>query len=174
MTGTWYNADGLKVRYPEFYKEDGSKNRANLVNSYGREREIVIDFDLELLGANGVSFTTDRDNDGTVDGFNEGDVTIPAGAIVTSAEIFVDEAAAGGTSVALGGFEADGSAIDADGLVTAANGATANLTLGGRVAGSGADINTNISTTLDAHLALTVVGTFTAGKGRVVVKYVTA
>jgi len=165
--GSWYNADGLNIEYGR--TNTRKANRPQSVKSFGSEQEIQVHFDLAELAA-GTAFPVDRDNDGTNDGFHTGSVSIPDQAIIESAVIYMtDTAAAGGTSVSAGTFQENGSAIDADGLVTAANGATANLSANAKVAGSGADVATSV--TEKAYPAITVAGTFTAGVGVLEIKY---
>ena len=175
----WTNADGLQVRFASDWKTNALRtNRPGTVNSFGAVKEIVIDFDLQKLPASGTNFTADLDNDGTNDGFYAGDVKIPAGASVVGGYLVVGEAAAGGTSIALGLYEADGTALDADGLLTAAAGVTANMALGDRVNLNGAYVATTAGTngigTVDGYIAFTTDGTFTAGRGKVVIEYIEA
>lgn len=162
----WFNADGLKVDYG---RENALKTfRPYSVKTLGTKTEVVFRFDLsdQSVFAAGTTFTTDRDNDGTKDGFNLGDFVIPDQAVIDEATIYMtDTAGAGGTSIALGTFQLDGTAIDADGLITATNGAVANLTANNKQAGSGALIGTGV--TQDSYVGLVVVGTFTAGVGEV-------
>lgn len=172
---TWQNADGLQVRFGGFHADPAERsNKAASVVNAGARKEIVVDFDLTLLGADGVSFTSDLNNDGTKNGFNSGDTFIPAGASVESCKVIMNTAAAGGTSLAVGTHELDGTAIAPYGLVTPSNGATANLTVGTIVTGSGADIGEHVHATKDGYVSLTVAGTFTAGTGRVVITYIDA
>lgn len=167
MTNTWYNADGLLVEYGRSRKRE--KNQPKAVNTDGHIVEVKFPFDLSVH-TTGTTYTTDRNNDGTKDGFNGGDTFIPDQAHILSAEVFMfDTAGASGTAITVGTFQEDGTAIDADGLVTAANGAVANLTANARVAGSGALINTGV--TQKSYLGLVASGTFTAGKGYVLIKY---
>lgn len=174
--GTWQNPDGLTVKFADYYK-----NPENFVNR-PREvlaksiKEVVIDYDLARLGANGVSYTTDLNNDGVADGFNTGDCYLPAHASVLQVILVVTEAAAGGTSITLGTFQLNGTAISANSLITAIEGVLANLdTVGARVYGVGALLATTAETAsvgaADAYLALTASGTFTAGKGRILIRY---
>lgn len=174
----WTNPDGLQVKFPNYYKDPSNfVNRPRALPSKGGLiKEIVIDYDLELLGANGVSYTSDLNNDGTLDGFNTGDVYLPAYASVLRCTVVASETAAGGTSVTLGTFGLTGTAIDADGILTATEGVTANLAIGERVYGNGAYVAETAGTasigSADGYLALTVVGTFTAGKGRILIEYI--
>jgi hypothetical protein len=80
-----------------------------------------------------------------------------------------DEAAAGGTSIAVGLFTEAGAEIDLDGLLTATNGATANLGANVDLAGTGALLGTAV--TQKGYIGITTVGTYTAGKGRVLIRY---
>jgi hypothetical protein len=166
--GRWYNADGLEVRYGR----DNARefNQPKVLKTFGNQGVITLPFDLTKLAAGATSFDTDRDNDGTLDGFNDGSIFIPDQAHIESAVIYMtDTAAAGGTSVSAGLYQQNGTAIDADGLVTAANGATANLSANAKVTGSGADVATSV--TEKAYPAITVAGTFTAGVGVLEIKY---
>lgn len=178
MSGTWYNADGLVIRYPEFYSKTDPhvRNRLRKVVTEGVEQQLILEFDLSLLADTETTFTTDRDNDGALDGFTMGDPFIPAGSVILSADVFMTgTAAAGGTSIAVGTYQEDGTAIDVDGLVTTTNGATANLTARDRAIGTGAQISDatgEAGVAENAWVGLVVAGTFTAGKGAVVVKYV--
>lgn len=167
MADQWFNADSLQVKYGRARKRE--KNQAKQVNTLGHIVEVKIPFDLSVH-TTGTTFTTDRNNDGTNDGFTTGDTAIPDQAHILSAEVFMfDTAGAGGTAIAVGTYQVDGTAIDVDGLVTATNGAVANLTANARVAGSGALLNTGV--TQRSYLGIVATGTFTAGKGYVLVKY---
>lgn len=168
MADTWFNADGLVVDFARSRKI--LTNRPFAVKTYGATTEVHLKFDLSLITATEETFTTDRDNDGTNDGFNSGDFYIPDQAFLESAEIYMtDTAAAGGTSVAAGTYEVDGTAIDADGLVTATEGVTADLAANDKLVGTGAQVGTAV--TQKAYVALVTAGTFTAGKGTLVIKY---
>lgn len=163
---TWYNADGLDVKWGRALSRD--KNKAQVVNTLGHVVEVKIPFD--LTGPARTSFTTDRNNDGTLEGFNLGDTFIPDQAHILSCEIFMtDTAAAGGTAVTIGTFQVDGTAIDADGLMTAAVATNAAMAANVRLAGNGALINTGV--TQRSFLGLVTTGTFTAGRGYALVRY---
>ena len=179
-SGAWQNPDGLMVKFPSYYKTPANfVNRLRALPSKGGLiKEAVIDYDLAKLGANGVSYTTDLDNDGVVDGFNTGDCYLPANSSVLRVTIVVSVAAAGGTSITLGTFGLTGSAIDADAFLTAAgSGVIASFdTVGARTYGDGALLATTAETagvgTADAYVALTAAGTFTAGKGKILIEYI--
>jgi hypothetical protein len=175
--GTWVNADGLVVKFADYHKN--SENFINIprgVRTSGAIKEVWLDYDLSKLASGDVSYTTDLTNNGVKDGFNTGDCYLPANASVLRATLIVTEAAAGGTSIKLGTFGLTGSAIDDDFIITATEGVKANIdTVGARVYGNGAGVATTAETagvgTADAYLAMTIAGTFTAGKGRIVIEY---
>ena len=164
---TWYTPDGVHIATGRDRARDSG--RAVETKTFGVEHQIVINFDLE--GAARTEFTTDRDNDGTKDGFNDADQFIPDQAHIVSATAYMsDEAAAGGTALIVGTYQQDGTAIDADGLITAANGADANLGANVDLAGTGALVGTAV--TQKSYVGWSTTGTHTAGKGMVIVKYV--
>lgn len=172
----WTNADGLQVRFGSDWA-DGAvrKNRAGTLSTMGAIKQIEVDLDLKLLPV-GVSFSADLNNDGTRDGFYNGDVSIPANASIVNAYIVMGETAVGGTSIAVGLFQANGTAINATGIFTATGAVTANLTAGKRVNGDGAFTAATAGTAgIGANkgfIGITTVGTFTAGKGRLVIAYI--
>lgn len=162
-----YNADGLSI---DMGRDRGRKyNRPEVVNTLGHIVEVKFPFDLSKH-TTGTTFTTDRNNDGTKDGFNTGDCAIPDQAHILSCEVFMfDTAAASGTAITIGTFQEDGTAIDADGLMTAAVATTAAMAANARIAGTGALLNTGV--TQRSYLGLVASGTFTAGKGYALIKY---
>ena len=110
-SGAWVNPDGLKVPFGNYYKTPANfVNRPRELKANGLIKQIVIDYDLAKLGASGVSYTTDIDNDGVVDGFTTGDVYLPANASVLRVTSVTGVAAAGGTSITLGTFTLAGAA----------------------------------------------------------------
>jgi len=177
MAAAWQNSDGLQVKFQNYWADKKNfTNRARYVNTQGTRKLVVFDYDLTQLPDTAVSYTADLNNDGTRDGFSDADQAIPANASITGVTLVVTEAAAGGTSITLGTFGKTGTAIDADGLITATEGVKANLdTVGARTYGAGAYVATTAETagvgTADAYLALTGSGTWTAGKGRIYVEY---
>ena len=179
MAASYQNEDGLQVKFASYYQDPANfVNRPRELNKDGLVREIVIDYDLAQLGANGVSYTSDLNNDGTRDGFNTGDTYLPAHSVPLRVTLIATEAAVGGTTLTLGTFGLTGTAIDADGLITATEGAIANFNaIGDRVNGNGAHValssNANVSIgAADGYLALTAAGTYTAGKGRILIEYI--
>jgi hypothetical protein len=166
---TWQNNDGLEVRYGDYHADPARQtNKLTSVKSFGNTDEFVIDFDLQHISAGSVSYSTDLDNDGTVDGFTTGDARIPAGSFIKSAVLVLDEAAAGGTSITVGTYQVDGTVVDADGLVDST--ATAALTDGAYIKGAGALVEAEAHATLDTYIGIAAVGTFTAGKGKLIVE----
>jgi len=101
---------------------------------------------------------------------------IPANATIISAELIVDVAftsTSTTTDLDIGLYTAAGAAIDADGLITAANATqTAIGTAGNVVTGSGALVGKTIGATAGELVVTPTVADLTAGAGRVVVKYV--
>lgn len=167
MAKQYYNnADGLDIRTGG---PRSTKNLTTVLSTYGAYNELEIDVDLAELGANGTNFTT-----GTR--FSGNDQGLPAYAQVISATLIMSEAAAGGTSVAVGTHLEDGTPVDADGLITATNGALANINAIGKIVlGTGAQIAatggapvSNVRTLIN----ITAAGTFTAGEGRLIIRYI--
>jgi hypothetical protein len=183
--GQWYNADGLLVKFPQYQTIPANFiNRSRAYNSGGDPvRKISYYFDLTKLATGGIAFTTDINNDGIVDGFNAGDVYIPAGSAITNVKGIVMTPLAGGTSLAFDVYEIDGSntTITNHSIYTATAGATANWSVAGEVVTPdgvlpynstnyvGAD---SIPTTRDGFLAVKATGTFTAGTGLILIEYV--
>lgn len=94
---------------------------------------------------------------------------LPAGSRVLSAKLIVQEDFVGGTSLAVGTSQPDGTVIDADGLVAAT--VTATLVDGAYVDGAGAQVGAATGLTTDACVTVTAVGTYTAGEATLVVEY---
>lgn len=175
----WTNPDGLQVRFASDWKQNALRtNRPGTVNSYGAVKEIVIDYDLKKLPATGTNFSADLNNDGTNDGFYEGDVHLPAHASIVGGYVVSGEAAAGGTSIEIGLYTKAGATLDANGLLTTTGGATAVLAKGDRVLLDGAYVSatagTNSIGAADGYIGITTDGTFTAGRGRIVIQYIEA
>lgn len=153
---TWTNMDGLPVR---FGTDQGNRgDRAGSTNSEGAVQHLVMN--LTFAGAAGTRFPADNNNDGTADGFNGLDGYIPNGAKIIDVDWVVTTALAGGTGWEVGTYQVGGTAIDADGIV--------NDNVG--VAEVGAQLNATM--TQNAYLALTTVGTYTAGAVTLIVSYI--
>lgn len=179
MAAPYTNADGLQVSTGDFQKDAKNFiNRPRAVVTAGAVKQIVIDVDLTKIADTAVTYTSDLNNDGTLDGFNTGDCYLPAYSSVLRAIYVAKTAAAGGTSIKLGTFGLTGSAIDDDFLITATEGVKANLdTIGARTFGAGVGVAATAETasvgSADAYLALTGSGTWTAGTGRIIIEYIT-
>lgn len=177
----WQNADGIYVEFPQ----DLTRNikRVNVpkgTRTAGAYDELIVDLDFVKLTAWGNNFTADLNNDGTYDGFMATDAYLPNNASVVSARLITTEAATGGTSYTIGVRKIDGTTLSLDtGLVTATEGVIANInTIGKRVVGAGALVSASSGTAgvgvADAYIYIVPTGTFTAGKARLVISYLTA
>ena len=152
---TQVNSDGLLIR---FGRDQGVRgNKAAVTTSTTKLNELILDVDLE--GAARTLYTTDRNNDGTVDGFSGMDAYLPAGAFIKSQQVIVTEALAGGTNYAVGTYVEAGTADDADGIR--------------KTDGTDGD---QIGTVLTAKKFVGVVttGTYTAGKVKIIIQYMIA
>lgn len=173
----WTNPDGLQVRFADDWKDAAlRKNRPGSLRVAGARKQIEVDLDLKYLPAGAVNFSADLNNDGTKDGFYAGDTHLPAHASITNVFLVSGETAVGGTSIKVGLFQANGTPIDDDGLITATAGVTANMAIGERINGDGALVATTAGTagvgSNDAYIGITATGTFTAGKARLVIEYI--
>ena len=176
-TGTYQNADGLLQKYPDYYKDRANfVNRPRTLNMLGPIKVIEMDFDLTKIADGTVGYPFDLNNDGTKDGFNTGEIYLPAHSSVLRCIVLSTETAVGGTSFTLGTYALTGAEIDANGIVTATEAVTANLVKGDRVYGNGAYVaataGTNSIGAADGYLAIAVTGTFTAGKGKIFIEYI--
>ena len=147
---TWTNADGLVVGFGPNFAE---RNVAGVLETDGVVKEARLAITFQSSGA-------------TVD--------LPAGSVVQDVVVKVGTAWVGGTDVQLG----DGT--DADGWISATQGAVANLTAGATIRAAGAyaigDAATNrglgkvyaAADTLDVAFT----GTFTAGTADIFVRYI--
>lgn len=154
-TEFWTNADGLTVSFGPI---DVLKNIPGVVNTEAFGDTMVAEIDAATV-------TT------SLPANYESGAYIPAGALVESVEVVVDEAfdSAGDlATLSVGTYDEDGVVVDADGLVAAE--AEASFTAGAVVAGAGAQVGTVVSENLYVGL---IYGTeaFTAGSARLVIKY---
>lgn len=169
----WQNPDGLYVKFGGDYRTKFA-NRLREVVDHGATKQVVIDFDLTKIPTGTTSFSSDLTNDGTVDGFTNADCHLPANCSVTSAYVVMTEAATGGTSITIGTYQLDGTTISATSLMTATEGVIANMNaIGKRTYGAGALVSVSAGTAgvgvHDAYVGITTSGTYTAGKGRLVI-----
>lgn len=156
----WHNTDGLPVR---FGRSQG--RRKNTVSGVGKtgiektmgERKQLV-FQVDLAGAARTLYPADRDNNGTMDGFEKGlDTFLPNGAIVFSCDVEQIVAPAGGTSYSVGTYQVDGTASSATNIVNAGTPLAAAVTLA-----------------QDSFVTASTVGTYTAGKLKFVIHYADA
>lgn len=165
-TNEWTNADGLTIRYGAEQAAPSVPSMAQVV-TFGNTSQMVIDINYDNLPAE----TTDSDNDGTRDAWNNHDPYIPAGSLITRAYLLVETAFAGGTSYNIGTYKQDGTVIDADGIDAAV--AVADLAANKAVICNGAQVGATVLVTDNAYLKVAATGTFTAGKAKLVIEYVT-
>jgi len=163
----WQNEDGLYIR---FATERG-EIKAVGATVQEVEKYLVVDLDYDDLPA----YTADLNNDGTNDGFAGDDAYIPAGSYITDARVIVEDAftSGGATTLSIGLAQLDGTAIDADGIdatiAKAALGANNAVACDGALVGGTATVGAN-----DAYVYTTVAtGPYTAGKAKLVIKYIT-
>ena len=172
--GTVNNKDGLVVQMSgDYQKFNGPyNNRLRAINTVGPFKYYVMDFDLETVGASTTFFPHDLNNDGTRDGFHVGEAYLPAGSCITRGYVITKEVAVGGTDFTVGTYTVAGATTDADAIVDATDGAIANMSVvGERIDISGALLtSTTAAVTADAYVAITTNGTFTAGKGTLVIE----
>lgn len=146
------NSDGLLLR---FGRDQGVRGaRAGVTTSTTKLNELVMTVD--LTGAARTIYTTDRNNDGTNEGFGGLDAYLPAGAVIRAQHVVVLTTLAGGTNYAVGTYQEAGTVDNSIGIRT---------TLG-------AD-GTLVGTQLAAKRFVGVVttGTYTAGKVKIIVQY---
>lgn len=147
---TWTNADGLVVGFGPNFPE---RNVAGVIETDGVVKEARLAITYQSSGAT---------------------VALPAGSVVLDVVVKVGTAWLGGTKVEIG----DGS--DADGWISATQGATANLTAGASIVAGGAyaigDAATNkglgkVYASADT-LDVAITGAYTAGSADVFVRYI--
>ncbi len=160
----WTN-DGLTIWFEAEQAERAVPSVAS-VNSFGAKNQMLIDMDYSKLPAE----TSVTDNDGTNDAWNDGDPYIPAGSLIVGAWLIVETAFAGGTSYNIGLSQKDGTVIDADGIDASV--ATAALAANKAVICDGALVGGADLITADAYLKVAATGTFTAGKAKLVIEYI--
>lgn len=166
MTANQWTNDGLTQWYGAEQAERAVPSIPSVV-TFGNKHQMTIDWTYDKLPAE----TTDTDNSGTNDGWNDGDPYIPAGSFITGAWLVVETAFAGGTSYNIGLSQKDGTVIDADGIDAAV--ATAALAANLAVVSDGALVGGTAQVQQNAYLKIAATGTFTAGAARLIVEYVT-
>jgi hypothetical protein len=170
--GTWVTPEGILRKFPRFWVRN-NRVESGKINVGSTIQQLELEIDMTTLPNGTPNYNIDYSNAGTLNGYSPNDAFIPANATVTSAQIFVKEAALGGTSFDIGVFQNDGTAVDADGLDVGVLLAAVD-TVGKRVDCDG--VLTVAATSAiganDAVIGVTATGAFTAGVIRVVVEYV--
>lgn len=154
------NADGLNIG---FGTRDVAENQGQKIATSGVEETIVFD----LNDAVALDLTTlDVSSDAVVHG-----AEIPAGSYIVSAKLVVKTAFASGGAPTLdiGTYDADGVAVDANGLLAAT--ALGALGAGADVDGAGAQVDSVVTQAVRIG-ANRNVAAYTAGAAQVVVKYI--
>jgi hypothetical protein len=149
---TQINSDGLLLRFGRDQGVRGAK--AGVTTSTTKRNELVLMVDLE--GVARTIYSTDRNNDGTVDGFSGLDTPLPANALILSQQAIQLEAPAGGTNFAVGTYQLNGTVDDADGIRTTAG-------------ANGVQVGTQLSAA--RYVGVVTTGTYTAGKYKIIVEY---
>lgn len=175
----WQNADGLYIEQPQDKSRNpNSENEASYLVTYGARNQIEVDVNfLKLTQNGGNNFSADLNNDGTRDGFHGQEVYIPHDASILQAYFVSTEAAAGGTSFTVGLRTAAGAVINDTGIFTATEGVLANINaVGKRTFGAGAYVAATAGTagigSANAYVYIATTGSFTAGKGRLIIEYI--
>lgn len=177
MAKAWNNPDGLQVQFGNYWSDPTNfVNKAKSTSRLGARKELVIEVDFTRIPTTTVSYSADLNNDGTADGFHDGDVRLPANASIVSAVFITKVAAVGGTSFTVGTYKKDGTAVAATGLFTATEGVIANVNAAGkRTYGAGALLATTAGTAgvgaANVYVGISTTGTFTAGTGVLVIDY---
>lgn len=174
------SADGLTQRYGQATTTD--KPYARVVESE-LGGTLVVDFDFNhLSNSGGVATFWSEDASGgtTVDSPSGLNASIPSGSYIDSAILLVGTPFVGATgTLTIGLYEADGTAIDADGI-DATIAVTAIDAANDVVVCDGVDINTcpvSSASTGDTGMyvgALSATADFTAGSARLIIKYLHA
>lgn len=150
----WVNADGLPVRFGETQGNRGA--RAGVTMGAGKRRELVLEVD--LTGPARTIYNADPGNTGTNTAFNGLDTPLPAGALLESQKVIVEVTPAGGTNYSVGTYQKNGTVDTAAGIRTTAG-------------ADGSQIGTQLAA--DRYVGVTTTGTYTAGKIKIIVVYLT-
>lgn len=179
MAVEYTGAGGVRKNYDRKTVDRGVVGKES---TRGDVKELSVIFDYSLLP----SYSAAAVNDACK-------LLIPANAAILDFWVQIITTFVGGTSLEFGTVQADsGTAIDADGLIPAAVGVTANLVAGNLIAGRGAQVIEAPDAAGTAHvdadgvyvssatgpipneaalLSVVAVGTFTAGRAKVLLRY---
>jgi hypothetical protein len=148
----WTNSDGLQVR---FDREQGDRaGRFGVTTGAGKERELVA-----LVNLRGAARVIMSGDNVTSTSFSGLDTPLPAGVKIEDVDIITTEATAGGTGIVVGTYLENGTVVDADGIATAIAGT------------AGAQVGT--VTTAPWYIGITTTGVYTAGKVKIIIRYLT-
>lgn len=178
MAAPWQNADGLQVKFGNYWSDPKNfANRPFALNVDGAVKQVEIDYDLTQIPTGTVSYHADLNNDGTLDGWSDEDFFLPAGSSIVRVTLVATVGATGGTSFTVGTYRQTGAAVAATGLITATEGVIANIaTAGQRVLGAGSLTSATAGTAgvgaNNVCVGVATTGTFTAGKGKIVIEYI--
>ena len=151
------NLENVGGRQTVFGPVTSDNTRGGKVATLGHTKEVTYTFEFGDLPLDS-------------DPGNEMLIPIPAGSLIVGAELKITEAWVNGTNVTVGLDTKAGVPIDADGLIDATDGATANLTLQNVVVGTGALIGAT-SGQDPAVVVVAATGAYTAGKAELLVQY---
>lgn len=157
---SYVNRDGLETR---FGVDQGKRGfRAGVTTGAGKRRELILEVTLADLGAGGTGFTADLNNDGTREAFNPSNTALPIGSVIDQVRIVTLETPAGGTGIIVGTYQENGTIVDDDGIATTIAGV------------AGAQVGTQVSAATGPwFVAPKATGTYTAGKIKIIVEYLT-
>lgn len=163
---TWLNADGLPVRFARGAQVDAV---VGAPWTQGETLSVVADIDFKRLPAFQSANTT-----GVIYG-DYPNAPIPAGAYIKSVTIYVTTAFTGsGAVLQIGLVDKTGiNTLSNTGLISATDGAVANLGAGAVLVGSGSLVKTVLANTYPAYYLWAAVtgASFTAGEGKMIVEY---
>lgn len=160
MGNTWVN-DGMIQRYGTSAGQASFTAGASAQAGFYGQKKWEFRFNQSGL-------PEDLNNDGTNDGFTQDYQYIPAGAVITRALLIPTTNFSGGTNINIGGYHANGTAIDVDGIDVEL--AVANINTVNPILCDGAFINKVLAN--DTYVAFTTNGTTTAGAFSLIVDYV--
>ncbi len=146
---TWTNADGLTIG---FGAADTKNLEAGSIQTKGRVHQIELE----------VYYDQDPNTPSVKNAY------VPAGAHILRADLAISESFVGGTNLKAGTVRSSDGSTDSDALILATT--PANLTANSVVVGTGAivgDVTAN-----DFQLSYATTGSFTAGRGTLLVEYV--
>lgn len=163
---TWVNSDGLVVRFGRGAQVDA------VVGTPWKQDEnqiIIADIDYKRLPTFQGADTT-----GVIYG-DYPNVPVVAGSFIVKCTMIVTTAFVGASgALSIGLVDKTGATtLSNSGLITAANAAVANLTLGATITGTGSLIATTLAATFPAYYLWAAVtgGTFTAGEAKLYLEY---